>query len=79
MFEDLGEKLDGIVISTPDHMHFPIAMSAVNLGINVYCEKPLTHTVDEARRLVAAAKAHNVVTQRCRWRHGVPRDGCRLL
>jgi len=77
MFEDLDEKLDGIVISTPDHMHFPIAMSAVNLGINVYCEKPLTHTVDEARRLAAAAKSHNVITQMGNQGHS--NDGVRQL
>jgi predicted dehydrogenase len=63
MFEELGDKLDGVVVSTPDHMHFPVALSAVNLGINVYCEKPLTHTVDEARRLAAAARKHKVITQ----------------
>jgi len=63
MFEELSDKLDGVVISIPDHMHFPVAMSAVNLGINVYCEKPLTHTVEEARRLAAAAHKHKVVTQ----------------
>jgi predicted dehydrogenase len=63
MFEELGDKLDGVVISTPDHMHFPVTMSAINLGINVYCEKPLTHTVDESRRLAEAARRKGVVSQ----------------
>ena len=56
MFETLGDELDGVVISTPDHMHYPIALSAINLGLHVYCEKPLTHTVEEARLLAEAAR-----------------------
>lgn len=76
MFEELGDKLDGVVISTPDHMHFPVALSAVNLGINVYCEKPLTHTVDEARRLTVAARKRKVVTQMGNQGHS--NDGVRL-
>lgn len=56
MFEELGDKIDGVVISTPDHMHYPITMTALNLGIHVYCEKPLTHTVQEARWIGEAAR-----------------------
>lgn len=56
MFEELGDKIDGVVISTPDHMHYPVAMTALNMGIHVYCEKPLTHTVQEARWLDQAAR-----------------------
>lgn len=63
MFAELGDKIDAVIISVPDHMHFPIALSAINLGKHVYCEKPLTHTVDEARRIARAAKAKGVVTQ----------------
>ena len=76
MFEELGDKLDGVVISIPDHMHFPVALSAVNLGINVYCEKPLTHTVDEARRLAAAARKRKVITQMGNQGHSS--DGVRM-
>jgi predicted dehydrogenase len=76
MFEELGDKLDGVVISTPDHMHFPVALSAVNLGINVYCEKPLTHTVEEARRLASAARKREVVTQMGNQGHS--NDGVRI-
>ena len=76
MFEELGDKLDGVVVSIPDHMHFPVALSAVNLGINVYCEKPLTHTVDEARRLAAAARKRKVITQMGNQGHS--NDGARL-
>jgi predicted dehydrogenase len=63
MFEELAGKLDGVVISTPDHMHYPITQTAMNLGIHVYCEKPLTHTVQEARWIAEAARSNNLVTQ----------------
>ncbi|MBK1878615.1 Gfo/Idh/MocA family protein [Pelagicoccus mobilis] len=63
MFEEMADKIDGVVISTPDHMHYPIARSALNLGIHVYCEKPLVHTVEEARWIDAAAKKSGLVTQ----------------
>lgn len=76
MLDELGDRLDGVVISTPDHMHFPIAMSAINLGINVYCEKPLTHTVEEARLLAEAARKRGVVTQMGNQGHS--NDGVRL-
>lgn len=76
MLDELGDQLDGVVISTPDHMHFPIAMSAINLGINVYCEKPLTHTVEEARLLAEAARKQGVVTQMGNQGHS--NDGVRL-
>lgn len=57
------EKLDSVNVSTPDHMHAPIAMSAMNRGLAVYCQKPLTHTLHEARKLTEAAAAKKLVTQ----------------
>lgn len=63
MFEEMADKIDGVVISTPDHMHYPIARSALNLGIHVYCEKPLVHTVQEARWIDEAARKSGLVTQ----------------
>lgn len=57
------EKLDAVIVSTPDHMHAPIALSAIQRGLHVYCQKPLTHTVHEARVLSEAAKKARVVTQ----------------
>jgi len=63
MFTQMGDKIDAVVISTPDHMHFPIAMMAVKLGKHVYVEKPLTHTVEEARLLTEAAREAGVITQ----------------
>lgn len=59
---DRGD-LDAVTVSTPDHMHAPIALSAIRRGLHVYCQKPLTHTVREARVLASAAKEAGVVTQ----------------
>ncbi len=56
-------RLDSVNVSTPDHMHAPIAMTAILAGLHVYCQKPLTHTVLEARRLVEAADRMGAVTQ----------------
>lgn len=55
--------LDAVVISTPDHTHAPITAAALRAGLHVYCEKPLTHTVHEARTIANLAKKHNRVTQ----------------
>lgn len=63
MLEKEADKIDSVNVSTPDHMHAPIAMSAITLGKHVYCQKPLTHTVYEARQLTLAARKANVVTQ----------------
>lgn len=61
--ENASEDLDGVVISTPDHTHYLPAMLALLRGLDVYCEKPLTHTVAQARGLTAAAAASGCVTQ----------------
>jgi predicted dehydrogenase len=55
--------IDAVVIATPDHTHAPATLAALESGRHVYCEKPLTHTVAEARRVTEAAKKHRRVTQ----------------
>jgi predicted dehydrogenase len=58
-----GDRIDSVNVSTPDHMHAPISMTAINKGKHVYCQKPLTHDVYEARQIAAAAAKAGVVTQ----------------
>jgi predicted dehydrogenase len=56
-------KIDAVVVGTPDHHHAPATMRAIRQGLHAYCEKPLTHTVWEARAIAEAAKKHGVATQ----------------
>jgi predicted dehydrogenase len=56
-------SLDAVVISIPDHNHAPASMMAIKLGRHVYCEKPLTRTVKEARALTLATREAKVATQ----------------
>lgn len=77
MFDRLGSQIDGVVVSTPDHMHFPIAMAALTLGKHVFVEKPLTHTIAEARKLDQLAREKKVATQMGNQGHAF--EGMRLL
>lgn len=63
MLEKEGDKIDAVVVSTPDHLHAVAAMAAIKRGKHVYVEKPLTLTISEARALQAAAKEAGVCTQ----------------
>jgi predicted dehydrogenase len=63
MFAKLGNKFDAVLVATPDHWHAPIALDAMSRGKHVYCEKPLTHTVWEARQMRLVAKRAKVITQ----------------
>ncbi len=65
-YRELLEKeksVDAVIIATPDHWHAAICVAAIKAGKHVYCEKPLTHTIGEARQLAAVAKKSKVVTQ----------------
>ena len=66
-FREMLEKeqdLDAVVITTPDHWHAPITTAALAAGKHVFCEKPLTHTISEARAVRELVKKYpNLVTQ----------------
>lgn len=57
------EKIDSVNVSTPDHMHAPQGMAALQRGIHVYGQKPLTHDLYESRRLTEVARQKKLVTQ----------------
>ena len=63
MLDKHDKDIDAVLISTPDHTHFPIAMAAMELGKHVFIQKPLAHNVWQVRTLQAAAKKYGVVTQ----------------
>ena len=56
MLDKLHKQIDAVFVCIPDHQHAVASMAAMKLGKPVYCEKPLAHSVDECRKLAAAAK-----------------------
>ena len=60
---DKQKDIEAVLIATPDHNHAIIAMKSMQMGKHVYCQKPLTHSVWEARQLTEAAKKYGVATQ----------------
>ena len=75
MLEEMHTEIDAVTISTPDHTHAPAGLMAMSLGKHVYCQKPLTHSVYEARRMGQAARQYNVTTQM--GNQGTASDGLR--
>ncbi len=71
------KSIDAITVSTPDHNHAVIAMMAIKMGKHVFVQKPLTHTIKEARLLEEAAKEHNIVSQMGNQGHAG--EGSRLI
>jgi predicted dehydrogenase len=77
MFAKIGDRIDAVTVSTPDHHHYPAAMMAIQRGKHVYVEKPLTHSVGEARALRDAAKKKGIVSQM--GNQGRATEGIRLM
>lgn len=63
LFDEVGSKIDAVVVSTPDHTHAVAAAAAMRLGKHCYLEKPLAHTVEEVRALRTIAREKKLVTQ----------------
>ena len=81
MYAKLGDTFDAVSVSTPDHMHALPTMMAMRLGKHVYCQKPLTHTVWEARQLRLQAAKSKVRTQMGNQIHSASeyRTGVKLI
>ncbi len=77
MLIEMDDQIDAVTISTPDHMHFPAAMMAVKMGKHVFVQKPMTHTIEEARALTEAARKHQVATHMGIQGHSM--DGIRRM
>jgi predicted dehydrogenase len=63
MYDETAKEIDAVMVSTADHTHAAASAMGMRLGKHCYCEKPLTHTVYEARVLAQLAKEKNLVTQ----------------
>jgi predicted dehydrogenase len=63
LFDEMGKSIDAVTVSTPDHTHAAASVMAMRLGKHVYCQKPLTHSVLEARTMREVADRMKVATQ----------------
>ncbi len=77
LFDTMAKDIDAVMIATPDHHHAAASMLAIHAGKHVYCEKPLTHSVWEARQVAESARKAKVATQM--GNGGMSSEGTRLL
>jgi hypothetical protein len=75
MFDEMGKSIDAVIVSTPDHFHAIAASAAIHHGKHVYCQKPLTQTIYEARLLRDLARKNKIITQM--GNQGSAEDGLR--
>ena len=76
MLDKENKNIDAVVIATPDHVHAPAAIMAMKMGKHVYVEKPMAHTIFEAREMTRVAREMKVVTQMGNQHHA--EEGIRL-
>jgi len=74
---DKQKDIDAVIVATPDHSHAVIAMAAMQRGKHVYVQKPMAHSIEEARRMTGAARKNKVMTQMGNQGHSG--DGVRLI
>jgi predicted dehydrogenase len=77
MLEKENKNIDAVVVATPDHVHAAATMMAIKMGKHVYCEKPLTYSMYEAREIAKAAREAKVATQMGNQGHSG--EGIRLI
>ncbi len=77
MLDKEAKNIDAVMVATPDHTHAVASMMAVKMGKHVYCEKPLTYSMHEARELTKAAREARVATQMGNQGHSG--EGIRLI
>jgi len=77
MLDRMDKEIDAVIVSAPDHIHYSAAMMAILKGKHVFIEKPLTHSIWEARQLARAARLQGVATQMGIQGHA--KEGARLL
>jgi predicted dehydrogenase len=75
MLEEMDKDIDAVTVSTPDHTHAPASIMAMKMKKHVYCQKPLTHSVYEARQMRETARKYKVATQM--GNQGTASDGLR--
>ncbi|HWK57107.1 MAG TPA: Gfo/Idh/MocA family oxidoreductase [Parapedobacter sp.] len=63
MLDEMGKDIDAVIVSTPDHTHAIVALTAMEMGKHVYVQKPLAHSLHETRVLTEAARKYKVVSQ----------------
>jgi predicted dehydrogenase len=63
MFDEMGGSIDAVTVSTPDHLHAPVALMAMRMGKHCFCQKPLARSIYEARLMAQVARDNKVATQ----------------
>ena len=75
MLDEMGKSIDAVTVSTPDHTHAPAGLMAMRMGKHCFCQKPMTHSIYEARLMGQVAREMKVATQM--GNQGTAHDGLR--